>query len=111
MVRDHAQAHCDALLAGDVDRAVQDFSSELRSNLGQLIALLPLPLSEAGVESVAVGGSGYVAILLLVGESETVRLQTRWKERDGKPTIVEASHIIEAAPPPPSAEEAAEQGE
>ena len=95
----HAQAHCDALLAGEVDRAVEDFSEQLRSNVGALIAQMPLPLTEASVESVDVGGSGYVAILRLVGESETVRLQTRWKDRDGRPTIVEASHVAEPTAP------------
>src|SRR5687767_11484311 len=96
-VRGHAQAHCEALVAGDVERATGDLSSELRSNLGELIAQLPLPLTEATVESVELGGSGYVAVLRLVGESETTRLQTRWKERDGRPTIVETSRIAEPA--------------
>ncbi len=78
LVREHAQAHGSALLAGGVDRAVEDFSHELRSNLGSVIAQLPLPLTEATVESVEPGGKGYVAILRLVGESQEVRLQTRW---------------------------------
>lgn len=107
VVRQHAQAHCDALLAGEVDRAAEDFSRELRSSLGSVIAQLPLPLTEASVESVEPGGKGYVAILRLVGESREVRLQTRWKERDGKPTIVEASHLAEPEAP---AAEAPEEG-
>jgi hypothetical protein len=101
-VRDHAQAHCDALLAGDIERAAAELSNELRSNMGQFVVLLPLPLKEATIESVEPGGSGYVAILHLVGESDDVRLQTRWKDRDGEPRIVEASHIsapeVEAIP-------------
>ena len=32
-------------------------------------------------------------MIRLVGETEEVLIQTRWKERDGKPTIVEASHL------------------
>lgn len=95
-VRDRAQAHCDALLAGDVERAAAELSKELRSNLGQFVVLLPLPLTEATIESVEPGGAGIVAILHLVGEGD-VRLQTRWKERDGKPTIVEVSHLTEPA--------------
>jgi hypothetical protein len=39
-------------------------------------------------------------VLNLVGESGSIRLETRWKDRDGRPTIVEASHIPEAPPPP-----------
>lgn len=96
-VRAHAQAHCDALVAGDVDAAAAELSEELRSNIGPLLAQLPLPLTEATVESVEQGGTAFICILRLVGESEEVRLQTRWKERDGQPTIVEASRVTDAA--------------
>lgn len=91
-VREHAQAHIDALLAGDVERATAPFSESLRQNLGTIMAQLPLPLVEGSVESVERGGSGYVAVLHLIGEMD-VRFQTRWKDRDGTPTVVEFSHI------------------
>jgi hypothetical protein len=97
-VREHAQAYCDALLAGDIDRSSTQLSNELRSNLGHVVALLPLPLAEASVESVDRTGSGFLAVLRLVGESDDVRLQTRWKDRDGRPTIVEASHLTAPQP-------------
>lgn len=104
-VREHARAVCDALVAGDIDRATQDFSTELRRNLGEVIALLPLPASEATVESVQHGGSGYNVILRLVGETEEVQIQTRWKERDGRPTVVEASHLSKTETEQPMAED------
>jgi len=96
-VRDHAQAHLDALVAGDIDRAIQDLSEELHRNLGEIMAMLPLPLTAADIESVTMGGSSYTAILHLVGETEESRLETRWKERDGRPTIIEASLLHETA--------------
>jgi hypothetical protein len=107
LVRERAQAVCDALLASDVERATQDFSDGLRQNLGQIMAQLPLPLTEATVESVEMGGSSYTAVLLLHGESE-VRMQTRWKDRDGHPTVVEVSHVAETTPPPEALEGEAE---
>jgi hypothetical protein len=58
-----------------------------------VIGLLPLPSSEAAIESVTQGGSSYVVVLRLTGESEEVQVQTRWKDRDGQPTVVEASHL------------------
>jgi hypothetical protein len=100
-VREHAESYCTALLDGDMARAGEAMSRELQANLGQLVAILPLPLTEATVETVEVGGSGYVVMLRLVGESGPVELQTRWKERDGRPTLVEASHV--AAPVAPEA--------
>jgi hypothetical protein len=106
-VRDHAQSHIDALVAGDVDRALQDLSKELRSHPGELMAMLPLPLTSAEVESVEMAGSGYTSVLHLIGETDETRLETRWKERDEKPTIVEVSHLSSAAVPaaePPEAD-------
>jgi hypothetical protein len=61
-----------ALVAGDVDRAIEDFRPELRRKLGEVIGLLPLPSSEAAIESVTQGGSSYVVVLRLTGESEEV---------------------------------------
>jgi len=109
-VRQHAQAMCDAIVAGDVDRAIQDFSPELRRNLGEVIGLLPLPSREGAIESIAQGGSSYVVVLRLTGESEEVQVQTRWKDRDGKPTVVEASHLsrIEVAADAAEGDELAE---
>ena len=99
-VRDRAQAMCEAIVAGNIDRAIEDVSPELRRNLGEVISLFPLPSKEAAIESVAQGGSSYVVVLRLVGESDEVQVQTRWKDRDGRPTIVEASHLsrVELAP-------------
>jgi hypothetical protein len=93
-VRERAEAVCAALVAGDIGQATADFSQELRRNLGEVIALLPLPSSEATIESIdRGGGSGYTVVIRLVGESDEVLIQTRWKERDGRPTIIEASHL------------------
>jgi hypothetical protein len=92
-LRERAQALCDALVSGDIELATQDFSEELRRNLGEVLSLLPLPSNSASVESVDHAGSGYNIVLRLVGESEEVLIQTRWKDRDGRPTVIEASHL------------------
>src|SRR3954463_10661564 len=96
-VRARAEAFCGALVAGDIERATEDLSKELRQHLGEVVALLPLPSSEATVVSVEHGGSGYNVILRLLGETDEVEIQTRWKDRDGHPTIVEASHLSKTA--------------
>ena len=72
------------------------------------MALLPLPASEATVASVDHGGSGYNVVIRLVGETDEVEIQTRWKDRDGRPTIVEASHLSKTAREAAAAEEEAE---
>lgn len=96
-VREHAQAMCDALVAGDVEQATADFSEQLRHNLGEVLILLPLPATEATVESVERGASSYTVMLRVVGAAEEVELQTRWKDRDGEPTVIEASHLSRTA--------------
>ena len=94
-VRAHAQATCDALLAGDIGKAAEEMSRELRANLGSIVGMLPLPLAQARIESVDSTPTGYKAVLQLVGEGGTLQLETRWKDRDGRPTIVEASRVHE----------------
>ena len=105
-VRERAAAVCEALVAGNVDQVIGTLSDELRRNLGEVLALLPLPASEAAIGSVQVagGGASYVVILNVTGEAEQVEIQTRWKDRNGEPRIVEVSHLsrierpVEAVP-------------
>jgi hypothetical protein len=99
-VRERAEALCAALVAGDVDAAIAVFSQELRRNLGEVLALLPLPAIEGTVDSIERGGSGFVVVLRLVGESEEVLIQTRWKDRDGEPTLIELSHLSKTVTAP-----------
>jgi hypothetical protein len=96
-IREHAQALGDALVAGDVDRAIAAFSDQLRRNLGEVLALFPLPATDVTVESVERSGSGFNVVLRLVGETDEVEVQMRWKDRDGSPTVVEASHLSRTA--------------
>ena len=98
-VREHAQAHADALLAGDIGKASEQMSKELHSTLGQFASMLPMPMTEASIESIESTPTGYKAVLHLVGEGDTLRLETRWKDRDGRPTIVEASRVHEEPVP------------
>jgi hypothetical protein len=92
-VRGRAQALCAALVAGDIGRLREDLSEELRQNFGEVVTLLPLPARAATVESLDHRGTGYDVVLRLTGETDEVMILTRWKERDGQPTIIEASHL------------------
>jgi hypothetical protein len=106
-VRARAQAMCDALAGGDIDAATGDFSPELRRNLGEVLALMPLPANEVVIETVEHGGSGYNVIIRMAGEVDEVLIQTRWKERDGEPRVVEASHL--SSSPAAASEEAGDE--
>jgi hypothetical protein len=110
-VREQAQAFCDALAAGDVDRAIESMSPELQRNVGEVLALLPLPANEVTVESVERGGAGYNIVIRLAGEIDEDLIQTRWKDRDGQPTIVEASHMSRTQRAAPEDAEIEDTGE
>src|SRR5215213_10049065 len=92
-VRAAAEAVGSALVAGNVDGAIDYLSDELKRNLGEVVALLPLPATESTVVSVERATSAFVVVVKLVGETSDVELQTRWKDRDGEPRIVEVSHL------------------
>ena len=92
-IRERAEALGAALVDGDVERAIADFTPELRRNLGEVLALLPLPVTEAEVERVERAGSGFNVVHRLVGETDEVEVQTRWKDRDGEAKVVEAGHL------------------
>jgi hypothetical protein len=92
-VREAAQAFSDSLAAGDVDQAIGSLSPELRRNAGEVLALLPLPANDVTIESVARSGAGFNIVIRLLGETDEALVQTRWKDRDGRPTLVEASHL------------------
>ncbi|MGK2849343.1 MAG: hypothetical protein ACSLFN_00265 [Candidatus Limnocylindrales bacterium] len=92
-VRDRAEELCAAFVSGDMGRALELFSPELRQHVGEVVSLLPLPMSEATVESIEHSGAGDNVVLRMVGETAEDLFQTRWKDRDGTPTLIELSHL------------------
>lgn len=92
VLRARADAVAAAIVAGDMGPVIEEMSQELRRNLGEVVQLFPLPATEATVESVGGGGGASTTVVLrIVGETEETLLETRWKERDGRPTIIEVS--------------------
>lgn len=113
-VRSSAERVGEALVEGNVDRAIDFLSEELKRNLGEVVALLPLPATEVDISSVERATSAVIVVLHVVGETADVELQTRWKDRDGSPRIVEVSHLSRTERPaeaPPEEEATAAAGE
>ena len=106
-VRTSVEAVGEALVAGDVDTAIGYLSDELKRNPGEVVAMLPLPATETSIVSIERTTSAVVVVLHVVGETSDVELQTRWKDRDGEPRIVEVSHLsrTEREPAPVAAED------
>lgn len=110
-VRARADSVGQSLVDGNVDAVIACLSDELRRNPGEVVALLPLPATEVSVVSIERTGSGYAVVSEVTGETDQVQLQTRWKDRDGEPTIVEVSHLSRTAREPSAGDEAGAMGE
>lgn len=111
-VRAAAESVCAALVAGNVDGAIEYLSDELKRNLGEVVAMLPLPATEATITSIERGASAIVVVLRVVGEANETELQIRWKDRDGDPRIVEVSHLSQVEREgPPATDEDGDGGE
>jgi hypothetical protein len=103
--RSNAQAFGEALVAGSVDSAIALLSDELQRNPGEIVAMLPLPATDVEIGSVDRTASGYTIVLRVIGETAQDELQTRWKDRDGAPRIVEVSHLSRTERAVPEASE------
>jgi hypothetical protein len=88
--RDHVQQHADAVVRGDMDTVVADFTEELRPQVPGLAQNLPQPVTSAEVLSVEVGDTESVATIRYSGDSGALTIRTRWRDGGGHPEIVHA---------------------
>src|SRR3954462_2028990 len=86
--REHIQAHADAVVSGDFDHVIADFSDELRPQAPQIAKLLPQPVESAEVVSVESGDDEAVAQIRYSGAGQDVTIRSYWQEQDGTPRIV-----------------------
>jgi len=110
-VRASVEAVGDALVAGNIDAVIGYLSDELQRNPGEVVAMLPLPATATEIVSVDRATSAVVVVLRVIGETADDELQTRWKDRDGEPRIVEVSHLSRVEREGPAAGEGVETGE
>lgn len=90
-IREHIRRHADAVVRGDLDTVLADFSEELRPQAPQLARALPRPVSSAEVLSVDVGDSESVALIRYAGDSGAVTIRSHWREQgEHHPVIVHA---------------------
>jgi hypothetical protein len=80
---DRVNAHCRALAAGEVDRALDDALPEVRSALSALYASVRGPLEQWRIVASARVGSYRIVKLALTAPTAHVTLQTQWRPADG----------------------------
>jgi hypothetical protein len=88
--RDHIQQHADAVVAGDMDAVVADFTESMRPHVPEIAKALPQPVTSADVLSVEVGETESVAKIRYAGEDSEVTIRSRWQDEGGRPVIVQA---------------------
>lgn len=88
--RDQIQSHADAVVRGDMDAVVADFTEGLRPHVPEIAKALPQPVTRADVLSVEVGGSESVATIRYSGDTGDVTIRSRWQDEGGRPVIVHA---------------------
>jgi hypothetical protein len=87
-VRDHADQHGRAVVAGDLKRAGSDIATEAQGDAPGVLAAIPKVLESADVVDVVPDGDDALATITYSGEGRDVQVQSRWSERDGRPMIV-----------------------
>jgi hypothetical protein len=92
--RQTIQDHADAVVAGDFDRVIGDFTEELRPQVPQLAQILPQPVESAEVGSVDAGAEEYVAHIKYSGAGKDVTIRSHWREEaDGTPRIAHGEPV------------------
>ena len=88
-IREHAQAHADAVVAGDLGKASGDLTDNAKQQAPAVMKQLPRPTTSATVEDITAEGDEFVARILYSGESDSTAVNSRWAEESGRPMITQ----------------------
>ena len=88
-VREQAQAHGNATVEGDLNRAGQDLTKEAMAGAGAVMKAMPQSLKSAEIDNVEAAGDGFVVLIRYSGDGDSIVVRSRWEEQDGRPKIVE----------------------
>lgn len=92
-VREHAEAHGQAIVDGDLRRASEDLTADAKAAVGPVMAALPRPVTAASVESLQTDGEELVVVLRYSGEDSQALVESRWGEVEGRPMILSTKLI------------------
>jgi hypothetical protein len=87
-VRDSANAHAQAIVAGDLGRAGSDLSPEAMESAGTVMKQMPRPVTGAEIVSVEADGDAMVCKIRYSGDESEATVASRWQEKNGEPKIV-----------------------
>jgi hypothetical protein len=88
-VREHAEAHGRAVVAGDLRTAGSDLTPEAASQAPGVMGKLPRPTTGAEVLEVSMEDDRAVVSVLYKGSDAGTTVISTWVDRDGRPMIVD----------------------
>ena len=93
-VRSEAQAHGDAIVAGDLKRAMEYLTPEAQAIAGRDIGpRLPRPVKGADITSVEPAGESFQVTIRYLGDGTELVVSSRWDETEGRPMITDLSAV------------------
>ena len=88
VVREHAQAHGQAIVDGDNNRAGSDLTSTGMAEVGPVMKAMPRPVTAADVQSVVSKGDSYEVQIRYSGTGdEAIVVKSVWVDEGGRPKI------------------------
>ncbi|MHB8692548.1 MAG: hypothetical protein ACYDHH_15025 [Solirubrobacteraceae bacterium] len=94
IVRRCAEEHAEAVRTLNIERAAQDLVPELHAQIAAMAQVLPAPMSDAVVESLACADGYAESVTAYTGADVTVKVRARWEDRGaGRPQIVDAAPV------------------
>jgi hypothetical protein len=91
--RDQIKMHADAVVRGDMDAVVADFTEALQPHVPEIGKALPQPVTSADVLSVDIGDSECIAMIKYSGDTSEVTIRSRWQDEGGRAVIVHAEPV------------------
>lgn len=89
VVRQHAEAHGKATVAGDLKTAGGDLTPEAMAQAGAVMGQMPKQPTAAEILRVEADGENCIAEILYKGDDKEATVRSVWADRDGRPKIVE----------------------
>jgi hypothetical protein len=86
-IRDRAEAHGKATVAGDLRTAGSDLTKAAMAQAGDVMKAMPDPLEASEVTSVTADGDAFVAQIRYSGGGSETLVESRWSDEGGTPKI------------------------
>ena len=86
-IRDRAEAHGKATVAGDLRTAGADLTKAAMAQAGDVMKAMPDPLESSEVTSDQADGAEFVAQIRYSGGGSETLVESRWADEGGTPKI------------------------